>query len=414
MLKKISIYIIILCSLKLYSIAFLPEFLVKVTEWIGIGMILALLVIYMVYQGEKQIKKHFTLPVLLIFLAVFLSMIGSNVFQDQSIPITAYAQRAIYYYLIYFLLHYMKPEGKFIVKTILIFAVVYMGIYYLQSIVYPMELTTSKMFIDRGTLRIFMDGSGYLVIAFYIWLYLTFRNYSFKYLLALFLSMGVFVLLGTRQVLAVILLITILFILQSRVVKAKALLFLLMGIALIPIFFLFESIILSMFEVTRTQSQNLEGGIRLEAAKFFLQRFIPNELAHITGNGSPGSSIYGLRLARYSEEYGYYLSDIGLIGEYVKYGIIYVLAVGMIFFRVFRRKLPENLMFIKYNFLGMLLTLVTGGGAFGSSSENIILICFLLYLIDLYVDGKDPYLNDESKSIEPQFVKGRPVMSEGI
>ena len=69
-----------------------------------------------------------------------------------------------------------------------------------------------------------------------------------------------------------------------------------------------------------------------------------------------------------------------------------MVAVIIILVRVFSRKLPENLMFIKYNFLGVLLTLVTGGGAFGSSGENIILMCFLFYLIDLHVDGKDPYL----------------------
>ncbi len=392
MLKKIVIYIIILCSLKLYSIAFVPEVAVKLTEWIGIGLTAALLIIFLVYQRGKAIRKCLVFPSILIFVSVFLSMIGSYVYQDQSLPITAYAQRAIYFYLVYFLLHYLKPDGKFVVRTILVFALVYVVIYYAQTIVYPMELTTSKMFIDRGTLRIFMVGSGYLVISYYIWLYFTFRSYKFKYVLFLLLAMGVFVLLGTRQVLAVILLITILFILQSRVVKAKALLFLLMGIALIPIYFLFENIILSMFEVTRSQTQNLEGGIRLEAARFFLMRFIPSDLAYITGNGSPGSSLYGLRLARYSEEYGYYLSDIGLIGEYVKYGLLYVVAVIIILVRVFSRKLPENLMFIKYNFLGVLLTLVTGGGAFGSSGENIILMCFLFYLIDLHVDGKDPYL----------------------
>jgi len=392
MLKKIVIIAIILCSLKFFSIAFLPEVLIKVTEWIGIGMILAFMVIYLVYGGDRQVKKHFTFPISLIFVAVLLSMVGSNLYQDQSMLITAYAQRAIYFYLIYFLLHFMKPDAKFVVKTILLFALIYMAIYYVQTLVHPLEITASKMFIDRGTLRIFMVGSGYLVISYYIWLYMTFRNYKFRYVLFILLAMGVFVLLGTRQVLAVILLLTILFVLQSRVVKAKALLFLLMGIAVIPIYFLFENIILSMFEVTRSQTQNLEGGIRFEAAKFFLQRFIPSDLAFITGNGSPGSSIYGLRLARYSEEYGYYLSDIGLIGEYVKYGIVYVLAVVMILIKVFRTKLPENLMFIKYNFLGVVMTLVTGGGAFGSSGENIILICFLLYLIDLYIDGKDEYI----------------------
>jgi len=392
MLKKVIIIVIILCSLKFFSIIVIPDVALKIMEWLGIGLILVFIIIYLVYSKVKVVKTHFTFPIILVFVAVLISMIGSYTYQNQSFLISAYSQRAIYFYLIYFLLHLMKVDGEFIVRSIVIFAVAYLAVYYLQTILYPIEITSTKMFTDRGTLRIFLAGSGYLVITYFIWLYLTFRSFKIRYLTFLLLSMGVFVLLGTRQVLASILLLTILFIIQSKVVKAKLLLFLLIGIALIPIYFLFQNIILSMFEVTREQTQNLEGGIRLEGAKFFLTRFFPTDLSYFTGNGAPGSSIYGLRLARYSEEYGYYLSDIGLIGEYVKYGILYVIAVLIILINVFRRKIPENLMFIKYNFLGVVLTLVTGGGVFGSSGANIVLICFLLYLLDLHIDGNDSYI----------------------
>jgi hypothetical protein len=48
-------------------------------------------------------------------------------------------------------------------------------------------------------------------------------------------------------------------------------------------------------------------------------------------------------------------------------------------------------MFIKYNFLGIVLTLVTAAGAFGSSSTNILINSMLLYLIDLYVDDRTSF-----------------------
>ncbi len=392
MLKKAIIIAIILSSLKFYSFAFLPEVLIKVSEWLGIGLILVFTIVYVVYGREKPVRKNFIIPIILILFSVLLSMFGSYLFHDQSFALTAYAQRAMYLYMLYFLLHLMKVEGLFIIRTFVVLALIYMGIYIVQYVLYPIQITTTKMFIDRGTLRIFLSGAGYLVIAYFIWLYMLFRNYRLRYALFLLISLGIFVMMGTRQVLASMLLLTMLFIFQSKVIKSRLLLIVLIGFAVIPIYFLFQNIILSMFEVTQQQSRNLEGSIRVKAAMFFLTKFYPNELAYFIGHGNAGPSLYGLRLARYAEEYGYYLSDIGLIGEYVEYGVMYVIGVFIILFKVLKTSLPENLMFIKYNFLGILLTLVTGGGAFGSGS-NIIIICLLLYLVDLYISDKHSFDN---------------------
>ena len=57
----------------------------------------------------------------------------------------------------------------------------------------------------------------------------------------------------------------------------------------------------------------------------------------------------------------------------------------MILIRALRAKLPDGLMIIKYNFLGIILALVTGAGAFGNDGANILINCMLLYLVDLYM-----------------------------
>ncbi len=89
------------------------------------------------------------------------------------------------------------------------------------------------------------------------------------------------------------------------------------------------------------------------------------------------------------ERYSFYRSDIGLIGEYTKYGLLFVVGVVIILYRSLSTKLPEDLMFIKYNFLGLILTLVTGSGAFGTTSINILINCMLLYMIDMYLNQKE-------------------------
>ncbi len=389
MFRKVILISVILCSLEFFTLVFLPDMVIEVIEMTGVAIILFFSFLYFIY-GERHLgKMRFTLPIALILVSVTFSMIGAYVFQEQAFSTTLLAQRVIYYYLIYFLLHYLKISLEYIVKTIIALAIVYMVLYVAQYLVYPTALIKSKMFIDRGTLRIFMPGAGFLVIAYFIWLYSFFSTYRIKYILLLLAAWIVFVLLGTRQVIGAVLLLSIIFMLQSKVVKSRVFFFVLIGLALIPVYLIFQDIINAMFDLTVSQSNSAESGIRLRAARFFLTDFYKNNLAYLIGNGAPGSSGYGLRIVGIAERYGYYRADLGLLGEYTKYGVLFVIGVFIIFYRSLSAGLPENLMFIKYNFMGIMLTLVTGGGAFGTSSVNILTNCMLLYMIDMYINQRE-------------------------
>lgn len=387
--KKFILISVILCSLELFTLIFLPDLVIEVVEMAGVGIIAFFLLLYFVYGETRPGKMRFTLPIVLVLISVVFSMIGAYMFQEQSFSSTLIAQRVLYYYLVYFLLHYLKVPLEYIIKTIVVLAIVYMVIYVAQYLVYPTALIKSKMFMDRGTLRIFMPGAGFLVIAYFIWLYSFFNTYKFKYILLLLAAWIVFVLLGTRQVIGAVLLLSIIFMVQSKVVKSRFLFFALIALGLIPVYLIFQDIINAMFDLTVSQSNSAESGIRVRAARFFLTDFYKNDLAYFIGNGAPGSSGYGLRMVSISERYGYYRADIGLLGEYTKYGLLFVVGVFIILKRALTARLPENLMFIKYNFLGILLTLVTGGGAFGSNSINILINCMMFYMIDMYLNQKE-------------------------
>jgi hypothetical protein len=391
MFRKVLLILIILCSVRFYELIFIPEVVAKAAEWLGIGLIAGLLVIFMVYDREPLMKHHFAFPIVLILFSVVLSMFGAYAFQDQSFTATAYAQRAIYFYLIYFLLHYMRMPGDFIIRLIVTLGLVWMGIYLVQYSLFPKQILSTPIFEERGTIRILLEGTGYFVISYFIWLYFTFRGFKLKFAMFLVLSLAVFVLMGTRQVIASIVLLTILFILQSRVVKSRFFIFMLIGLAFIPVFFLFQDVIYSMLDVTRRQTQNLTSYVRFESARYFLTEFFTNPWAYITGNGAAARSQYALRLIRIAEEHGFYQTDIGLIGEYSKFGILFVIGVIIILYRALMSKLPEGLMFIKYNFLGIILTIVTGAGAFGNSGTNILINSMLLYVIDLYRHDKNAF-----------------------
>ena len=61
-------------------------------------------------------------------------------------------------------------------------------------------------------------------------------------------------------------------------------------------------------------------------------------------------------------------------------------------------KVPEKIIFIKYNFLGILLAIFTGSGAFGNAS-NIAIICMMLYIVDVYKYKEKEQLKKDEDNI---------------
>jgi hypothetical protein len=383
MFRKIIIIFIMLCSMGFYHLIFIPETVLKALELVGLGTILVFFILYSVYGEKSDSRKLFKFPVILFFIASILSMLGAFLFNDQPFVNSVYAQRAIYFYLFYFLLHYMKIEKEFIVRTTVALGVLYIIMYFVQYFIYPVRITSSIIRVDRGTLRIWLEGFGYLAIAFYIWLYRSANNLKLRYIFLLLLSLGVFVMMGTRQILAVILLLSLLYLIRSQVIKSKFLIFMMFAAGAVAAFFVFEEIIVAMFEQTLEQSRNLEASIRFKAIKYFMTRFYDNGLAYFTGNGVSYSSRYELLTMKIGQQYGFFLSDIGMIGEYFQYGALYAVGAIILLIRSIGTKVGEEFIFARYHFIAILLCMITSGGPLVSLSASVIMDSLYLYIIDL-------------------------------
>ncbi len=384
MLKKGILLLILLASIDFYTLAIFPDVIQKSFEFLGISIALFFFVLFYLYDRSPRIPEHYSAPILILLFGVFISMFGAMAYHEQSFAMTLWGERFIFFYLVYFLLSKLKVEPEFIMKASIVFGFIYIFLYIVQYSLYPRDIVMARKFVDRGTLRIFMPGSGYLVIGYFISLYYFFKNYRLIHLVYIIASLIVYVLLGTRQVIAAVGLTTILFLFQSKVVKLKVILIPLMILSVIPIYFLFQNIFDSMLDVTTHQSSNVEGDIRFRAMHFFLFEFFPNTISYITGNGMyGGTSPYAMQVNSYAEVYHFFMSDLGMIGDYVKFGAFFVLGVLIMFIKVFTTKLPEKYMFIKYNFYIILMTLVTGGSAFADGA-TIVILCLFYYIIDYY------------------------------
>ena len=192
-------------------------------------------------------------------------------------------------------------------------------------------------------------------------------------------------------------LLTIINVLLSKRVKSKFLILMLVVLATIPIIVMFQDIFLNLLSVSKEQSEDVGDDTRVRAATFFLTELFPNDVAYFTGNGvSSANSGYGVMIQMYMDLYGFYQSDIGLIGDYCNFGVLFVLAVFILIIRVLLMKLDQSHMFIKYFYITVLLTLFTGGGPF-ARGDSIVTICMTLYLIDVFLHNKK---SDEEESVD--------------
>jgi len=383
MLKNFIVIIVVLGSMAFFQPVFIDRQMTGIIHMGIIALISILLLLYSVYDTSKKIRATFTFEIVLLFFAVGLSMIGAYIFHYQDFHITLLAQRAIYFFLFYYLLHQLKPNPRFLIRLFIAISILWAILYIIQWIAYPTHLFGDQMFKDRNTIRIFLPGVTYSVVAYFICLFKFLQTNHYKYLPPLFLLLMVFVLLGTRQLLGPTLLITILAVIQSKKVHSKFAIALLGLASLIPIYFIFQDIFNAMIDVTRQQSISVTENIRFKAVSFYLYRFSPGKLSFILGNGAYGGhSSYSIMMDSYSKVFGYYLSDIGIIGEFILYGIIFAIAELIILFKMALIKYPEEFLFIKYVVYSMFFAIFVGSGAFGTA-EGIVMMCILFYLVDV-------------------------------
>jgi len=143
-----------------------------------------------------------------IFIAMILSMFGALSFHGQDFVSTLWAQRQLYYFLFYFLLLKSRPEHNFLTRTIFFLGTIYIVLYIVQTLIYPVTILSCKMFFDRGTLRIFMPGTGLMQMGYFLALYRFFEAYKKRYIVYIIGTLIVLILVGSRQSMAAIVLIS--------------------------------------------------------------------------------------------------------------------------------------------------------------------------------------------------------------
>jgi hypothetical protein len=377
------ILLIIIGYFQLFRLAALPSSINKLSSVIAVLMIITFLILKYIYKRESELPKNFGLPITLILISALLSPIMALSYNSQPYFLSIWMSYSLFFYLFYFFLHQVKIEKKALEKIIINIGLIAIILFYIQYFLFPVRIfdETVSMNIDRGTLRLWVPAMSFAIFSYFYFLDKFFRKNSFGFIVMALLAFSIVVLNATRQLIASIALLTIIFLFRSKEVKSRLLIFVLVVVGLFAMFFSFYDIFMEMYLVSQDQASTAEDNVRIRAARYFLTEFMPNDLAYILGNADGHeNSPYGIKLLRLKIINGFYLSDIGLIGDYVRYGAIFLLGAIIMLIKLIVIKVDPEYEYMRYYIFLVLFTLITGGGDFGGPNIAIIIIAYLFDL----------------------------------
>lgn len=369
-------------SAAFFRIAFLGKNIIYLVQFALIGCMFLLLIFQIIYWKIPLSQSYFSLPVLLLLAGVLLSMYTAYAYHGQPVAISLWANRYMYFFLFYFVLHLLQVSPTYLERLLFFAGVIYALAFLLQYAAYPTQLFDVRMGVERGTIRIFIPGLALLNMAYFIALQRVLYKNSLVYLVFLILFLAVYVLTGTRSIIAGPAIVTLFALFFSKRVKSRWGMMMLVLFALVLAFYLFQDIVLYLISVSEQQSVHSEEDIRIKAASFFLTDFFPNAFAYISGNSEAHqASAYGLEIFSYKMRNGFYQSDIGFIGEFSKYGLFLLVSAFIIFFKGLSYPLSDDHAYVRYFMILLHVTLPLGSSF--TTPDFIVMLCVAMYFLDL-------------------------------
>jgi hypothetical protein len=373
----------VLISLNLWSFQLIPENIYKVLEALLLGVLILVL-----FTSKEKIRQPliFKENVILFMVIPVLSAISALIYHDQSLPLSMLILRTNFFWLLYFVLHRFDIPKQSAINLLVFVGLVWMIITIVQQFTYPTYYFYTRSESDdysilRANVYRFMAyGHQYGGFVLFYFAYKYFQRRKVAYLLVVAISLTAFYYYGTRQfAIAGIICIplAVLFLKgKSRMIAASLII---IGATLI--FYYRDPLFQQYIEMTRNQYQGGED-VRQMGAKFWLFEYWPHWTTQIFGNGRPHiNSAYGAEMERIRLTYHFYRSDVGIIGAFNEFGILYVLNVLWTTLKGLRSR--YLLTFDKYLvllFINSLVLLLTS--LYYSNSMGIPFYCLLFYVFE--------------------------------
>lgn len=297
-----------------------------------------------------------------IILSLFIAIIPSVLFNDQSLFHGVLAIAPFSYFLLFFFLIKTKINRNIVIKVLLALGYIALILFCYQFFISDKALFggNEELVEDRGVLRIVFPGEGFMFFALFYYLNKLGKNFKIKYLIALIPFLLMMLLEVTRIFILAFGLITIYhFMIKSKVIYK----ILILMVFLVCYSFYYNTdnkIVKGIRDSAERDVEQKEDYIRIIEADYYLFKFSKNNTTYLLGNGAYyPKSDYGKKVARLEQNDHYYLDDLGLLKGYILFGVLFVLGYILIFIKSFTVKIPNDKLYLKYYIWMILILSVT-------------------------------------------------------
>jgi hypothetical protein len=387
----VFIFLLVIFSLNFYSAKFAASEVVKAISY---GYMLGAVLISLRHFFKKA--TGFVFPVQLICISILFSILMAYMSWGQGFSYSKTTVPFLVWFVFFYLLRIRYPINR-LENIIIFYGFLYIALYFFQflhnDVVY---FGFAEEFAeDRGVIRINFPGAGVFFLAFFIALNRSSGDGKYRWLFVFFLCLGVIVtvLQVTRQSIAILLAISLFHVMCNTSIFKRTIILVSFLAALLYFLNSDSSIYKGLAETQRETMSEGSQYIRVVAAEYFVKDFSPNIFSRILGNGFPNiTSDYGKFTYSLADTYGFYASDIGLLGLYVQFGIFPVLAYIFIFFKSLAMQVPRNFYYLKYYMVFLLFTCLTSDNTYSMNfmfTNIFVLYCFQV----IYEQKKGQSLN---------------------
>lgn len=378
-MKKFLFIFLLVLSIHFWGLIFIPHKYnaENLFAWLIMGVCFFLVI--------KKNGLSFRNAIILLFIGVLINVFSAYINQGQGPKATLLAFDIFYFILFYFFLHMMEYSVKYLEKIIIIFAVLYSVLYIIQVIVSPYPILDIPLYSDRGTIRLRIEGNGFLVLAYLLLLNRFFLKNDYKWLI---LAFGFFIILlmgGFRTLTFGALLLSMIMFLKLRPFNLGSTLLVAFVITLFVALFQIKgisNILTGMVNSTQDVIASGENYIRFLSFKFFFKEFPINTSVYFLGSGMPGgySPYYNL-VQSYGYNFGFYWSDIGLLGLYIMIGPVAIAGILWYTLKAIFIKLPKDKFYLNMYFTYLLIVSFTTMEIFRDAGIFVV-EAIGLYMID--------------------------------
>lgn len=370
-----------------------------------INNLLALgLIFYWIFLIRSSRQMNFKKEVYLMMFLPFLSIFNSWGLYGQSPTSGAWAFLGQFTWIVYFLLHKYKVSESALLKTFFIVAIIIAFIQIVQQFTYPSAMfgvISSDKMIEKGLSDIAESRNGlwrfrvhnnaYFTapVLFVLWSWLQ-KKFNMKlFLLIILLFISVYLTL-TRQVIFSCIITLVYSFFLSKKNKSKAFILILIFIACLLSFYdiLFSSL------AEQTVEDSNEDNIRLLSAAYYWNESLKTPFTFLfgIGKGVANSSLAYIQKMM-SSVYGFYINDIGFIGEIYERGFIYVVVCYLTLYKIFIRFKNSIPLYIR---LFVLFAALMSIMIFPFINETQTLVwTILLYVSDIHINQNNRIVNYE-------------------